>query len=54
MADSWYGSLDNLKHIRDMEWEFIVGLKENRLVNDVQGQHISVSSLQSKKRWADD
>lgn len=45
MADSWYGSLDNLKHIRDMGWKFIVGLKENRLVNEIQGQHVAVSSL---------
>ena len=45
MADSWYGSLDNLKRIRDMGWRFIIGLKENRLVNEVQGQHVRVSSL---------
>lgn len=45
MADSWYGSLENLKHIRDMGWKFIVGLKENRLVNEVQGHNVPVSSL---------
>lgn len=45
MADSWYGSLENLKHIRGMEWKFIVGLKENRLVNERQGQYVAVSSL---------
>lgn len=45
MADSWYGSLENLKHIEQMGWKFIVGLKENRLVNETQGQHKPVSSL---------
>lgn len=45
MADSWYGSLNNLKHIHALGWKFIFGLKENRLVNEIQGQYVSVSSL---------
>lgn len=45
MADSWYSSLGNLKHIVKLGWKFIVGLKENRLVNEVQGQYVSVGSL---------
>jgi putative transposase len=45
MADSWYGSLDNIKHIEKFGWKFIIGLKENRLVNEIQGQYVAVSSL---------
>lgn len=45
MADCWYASLKNLERIRDMEWKFIVGLKDNRLVSEAKGQHIPVSSL---------
>jgi len=33
VADSWYGSLNNLKHIRDMGWVWVMGLKRNRIVN---------------------
>lgn len=56
MADSWYGSLENLKHIERMGWKFIMGLKENRLVNEIQGQYVSVSALdwtqkQVRKVW---
>ncbi len=50
LADSWYGSLENLKHIRDMDWKFIIGLKENRLVNEIQGQYVSVSALDWTKK----
>ena len=45
MADSWYSSLKNLKHIVTLGWKFIVGLKENRLVNEVQGDYRAVSAL---------
>lgn len=33
IADSWYSSLDNLKYIRDLGWNFVMGLKRNRIVN---------------------
>ena len=33
IADSWYSSLDNLKCIRDMDWNFVMGLRKNRVVN---------------------
>jgi hypothetical protein len=32
VADSWYGSLDNLKAIRTLGWDWTMGLKKNRLV----------------------
>jgi len=31
--DSWYSSLENLKHIRALNWHWLTRLKENRLVN---------------------
>lgn len=33
IADSWYSSLDNLKCIRDFGWNFVMGLRKNRVVN---------------------
>lgn len=49
MFDSWYSSLENLKHIENMQWKFISGLKENRLVNETQGDYVAVSALD----WTD-
>lgn len=45
MADSWYSSLDNMKVITKFGWKFIFGIKENRLVNEVQGDYKVVSTL---------
>lgn len=39
VADSWYSSLDNLKCIRDLGWEWMMGLKKNRVVN--RGEKLS-------------
>ena len=33
VADSWYSSLDNLKSIRSHGWNWVMGLRSNRLVN---------------------
>jgi putative transposase len=33
LFDSWYGSLANLKLVRDLEWRWLTQLKSNRLVN---------------------
>jgi hypothetical protein len=33
VADSWYSSLDNVKHIRDLGWSWVMGLRKNRIVN---------------------
>jgi hypothetical protein len=32
LFDTWYASLENLKHIRSMGWAFLTRLKSNRLV----------------------
>lgn len=56
LADSWYGSLENLKHIHNMGWKFVIGIKENRLVNEQKGENMPASSLdwtdrQVRKVW---
>lgn len=33
VADSWYSSLDNVKCVRDQGWEWVMGLRKNRVVN---------------------
>jgi len=33
VADSWYSSLDNVKCIRDQGWEWVMGLRKNRVIN---------------------
>lgn len=33
VADSWYSSLDNLKSIRSYGWNWVMGIRSNRLVN---------------------
>lgn len=50
MADSWYSSLENMKIIEKLGWKFIFGLKENRLVNEVQGNYVAVSALDWTKK----
>lgn len=49
MADCWYASLENMKRIAHLGWKFIFGLKENRLVNELQGNYVAVSALD----WTD-
>jgi hypothetical protein len=36
VADSWYSSLDNAKCIRDLGWNWVMGLRKNRRVNKDQ------------------
>lgn len=50
LADAWYGSIANLKKIRSLGWKFIMGLKENRIVNEVQGTNVAVSALDWNKK----
>lgn len=33
VADSWYSSLDNVKCIRDQGWDWVMGLRKNRVIN---------------------
>lgn len=43
VADSWYGSLNNLKFIRDLGWTWVIGLRKNRVVN--RGENLSELDL---------
>lgn len=42
VADSWYASLDNLKGIRSHGWDWVMGLRSNRLVNK---PHVQINTL---------
>jgi hypothetical protein len=42
VADSWYSSLDNLKSICSHGWDWVMGLRGNRLVNK---PHIQICTL---------
>jgi len=42
VADSWYSSLDNLKAVRSHGWDWVMGLRSNRLVNK---PHVQVRML---------
>jgi hypothetical protein len=46
VADSWYSSLKNLKSIRSHGWDWVMGLKKNRLVNK---PHIKLCELDIPK-----
>lgn len=43
--DSWYSSLDNLKLVRDLGWEWLTRLKSNRQVSLRAGEQQAVSAL---------
>jgi len=43
--DSWYSSLENLKEVRDLGWNFLTRLKENRTVSIHPHEHVAVRDL---------
>lgn len=45
LFDSWYGSLDNLKLVRNLGWHFLTRLKSNRQVNPDRSGLVAVSTL---------
>jgi len=54
-ADSWYSSLDNLKSIRSHGWDWVMGLKSNRLVNKRSSRpDLSTEQVKSyfERRWS--
>ena len=46
VADNWYSSLKNLKSVRSHGWDWVMGLKKNRLVNK---PHIQIYELDIPK-----
>lgn len=56
LMDAWYGSIENLKHIRKLDWHFMTNLKSNRQVSIAKNVYVAVSDLdfadeQAKKVW---
>lgn len=56
LMDCWYGSVKNLKLIREQKWHFICNIKSNRKVSVVKGQYVSIQDLplaktQVRKVW---
>ena len=50
LMDCWYGSVKNLKLIREHHWHFICNLKSNRKVSVVKGQYVSIQDLHLTKK----
>lgn len=44
--DSWYSSLENLKHVRSLGWHFLTRLKSNRQVNPDGSGNRAVSEVE--------
>ena len=56
LMDAWYGSVENLKYIRKLDWHFMTNLKSNRQVSIEKNAYMPVSDLdfsaeQPKKVW---
>lgn len=45
LMDSWYSSVENLKHIRKKDWHFICSLASNRQVHERQSPYVPVADL---------
>jgi hypothetical protein len=43
--DAWYGSLPNLKLLRDCEWDWLTQLKSNRQVSVDRSGHVAIRDL---------
>ncbi len=54
--DSWYASLENLKHIRGLGWSWFTRLASNRLVTPTLGQKASIQTIDipegGRRGWA--
>lgn len=56
LMDSWYSSVENLKHIAKKNWHWICNLKSNRLVSVEKGSYLPITDLplaekQVRKVW---
>ncbi len=45
LCDSWYSSLDNLKHLRQLGWAWLTRLKSNRQVNPDRSGNVAIRDL---------
>ena len=46
LCDSWYSSLDNLKHLRQLGWAWLTRLKSNRQVNPDRSGNVAIRDLE--------
>jgi len=46
LFDSWYSTTNNLKTLRNLNWNFLTRLKSNRLVNPDKSGNVPINSLQ--------
>lgn len=44
--DSWYSSLDNLKLVRNLQWNWFTRLKSNRLVNPDGSGNVAIAQIE--------
>ncbi|MEK7516022.1 MAG: transposase [Patescibacteria group bacterium] len=49
LMDTWYGSIENLKHIRKKNWHFICSVAHNRQVSVTKGAYRSIADLDFTK-----
>lgn len=46
LTDSWYGSVENMKHIDRKGWKWITNLKSNRQISTKKGTYQAISDLE--------
>ncbi|MDD3052723.1 MAG: transposase [Candidatus Cloacimonetes bacterium] len=46
LFDSWYSTTNNLKTLRNLNWNFLTRLKSNRIVNPDKSGNVSINSLE--------
>lgn len=56
LTDSWYGSVENMKHIAKKNWHWMTNLKSNRQVSETKGTYVRIADLpltekQVKRVW---
>jgi putative transposase len=44
--DGWYSGLDNLKHLRDLDWRWLTRLKSNRQVDPDRTGNVNVENIE--------
>ena len=57
--DSWYGSIENLKQVRSLDWHFLTRLKANRQIRVAGGplqaarkpDCVATELLRGSKAW---
>jgi putative transposase len=45
LTDSWYGSVENMKHITKKGWKFMTNIPKNRQVSEQKGTYVTIADL---------